>query len=139
MSLTQPWTMEQLDTLRSMWAEGRTAREIGAVLKRTRNSILGKAHRLGLPKHQGANTPRKPDTRVGRVRTFPKQRNKRLPPMHFKVIAVPDTVSVTLNERTGCCYPTTNESPHLFCNAPKSTGDYCEFHYQLMYPKRRAA
>lgn len=139
MSLINSWTMEQLDTLRKMWAEGRTAREIGAVLKRNRNSILGKAHRLGLPKHDGANTPRKPDVRVGRVRTFPKQKHKRLPPMHLQIVTAPDTVPVPLNDRTGCCYPTTAEGPHLFCNAPKSTGDYCEFHYQLMYPKRRAA
>lgn len=43
------WTEEEVATLRSMWAEGATASRIAkAITTHTRNSIIGKAHRLKL-------------------------------------------------------------------------------------------
>ncbi len=38
------------DTIRALWAEGMSASEIGRRLKRTKDSIIGRVHRLGLPK-----------------------------------------------------------------------------------------
>lgn len=45
------WTPANLETLRTMWDEGATASEIARALGPlfTRNAIIGKAHRLGLP------------------------------------------------------------------------------------------
>jgi GcrA cell cycle regulator len=45
----RPWTAEELADLRRLWDEGLTAGQIGERLRRTRNSILGKVHRLKLP------------------------------------------------------------------------------------------
>lgn len=42
------WTDEMVNDLRKMWAEGLTTGEIGKRLGVSKNSIVGKVHRLGL-------------------------------------------------------------------------------------------
>lgn len=42
------WTDEMVDQLRAMWKEGLTTGEIGKRLGVSKNSIVGKVHRLGL-------------------------------------------------------------------------------------------
>ena len=44
------WTEERIALLKKLWKEGRSARQIAAVLGggATRNSVVGKAHRLKL-------------------------------------------------------------------------------------------
>lgn len=42
------WTDEMVDDLRKMWKEGLTTGEIGRRLNVSKNSIVGKVHRLGL-------------------------------------------------------------------------------------------
>lgn len=42
------WTVEREVTLRDMWARGVSASAMGRALGITRNSIIGKAHRLHL-------------------------------------------------------------------------------------------
>lgn len=42
------WTDEMVDQLRQMWKEGLTTGEIGKRLGVSKNSIVGKVHRLGL-------------------------------------------------------------------------------------------
>ena len=48
------WTEERVDTLKNMWAEGKSAsqiaKELGGV---TRNAVIGKVHRLGLSNRTG--------------------------------------------------------------------------------------
>lgn len=48
------WTDERVETLKSMWAEGKSAsqiaKELGGV---TRNAVIGKVHRLGLSNRNG--------------------------------------------------------------------------------------
>ena len=44
----QPWTVVQLAELDRLWRRGDTASAIGRVLGKTKNSIIGKAHRMGL-------------------------------------------------------------------------------------------
>jgi GcrA cell cycle regulator len=48
------WTDERVETLKSMWAEGKSAsqiaKELGGV---TRNAVIGKVHRLGLSNRAG--------------------------------------------------------------------------------------
>mgnify|MGYP000603529413 CR=1 FL=1 len=51
------WTDERVEVLKKMWVEGKTASviamELGGV---TRNSAIGKVHRLGLSNHVTATT-----------------------------------------------------------------------------------
>ena len=43
------WTEERMELLRSLWGAGRTASEIAEIIGEvSRNSVIGKAHRLGL-------------------------------------------------------------------------------------------
>ena len=44
-----PWTKECLAQLRTLWDEGLPVTEIGRRMNRSKNAIVGKAHRLNLP------------------------------------------------------------------------------------------
>jgi GcrA cell cycle regulator len=46
---TESWTVEQIDLLKKLWAEGKTAAAIAAQLgDLSRSAVLGKVHRLRL-------------------------------------------------------------------------------------------
>lgn len=66
------WTDERVETLKKLWAEGLTARQIADMMGGvTRNAIIGKVHRLGLsgrPKTVRVSRPkpRKPRVSGGR-------------------------------------------------------------------------
>jgi GcrA cell cycle regulator len=47
--MSECWTDEKVDALRMLWSKGHTTSSIGAALYVTRNAVIGKAHRLGLP------------------------------------------------------------------------------------------
>lgn len=56
------WTDEMVEDLRKMWREGMTTGEIGKRLGVSKNSIVGKVHRLGL---SGRPSPiKKKDTNI---------------------------------------------------------------------------
>ena len=46
------WTPERTETLTGLWKEGLSTAEIGRRLGVTKNAVVGKVHRLGLPKRQ---------------------------------------------------------------------------------------
>src|SRR5687768_18412161 len=50
------WTDERVETLKTMWSEGKSAsqiaKELGGV---TRNAVIGKVHRLGLSNRVGGD------------------------------------------------------------------------------------
>lgn len=54
------WTPERINTLIALWEEGLPTSEIGRRLDVTKNAVVGKVHRLGLPKRnspiKGAQT-----------------------------------------------------------------------------------
>ncbi len=58
------WTDERVETLKAMWAEGKSAsqiaKELGGV---TRNAVIGKVHRLGLS-NRGPNGDRAEDAEL---------------------------------------------------------------------------
>lgn len=43
------WTDEQTDAILRLWAEGHSTSQIGNLVGRTRNSIIGRLHRLKAP------------------------------------------------------------------------------------------
>ena len=145
-----PYSDADNDTVRRMWAEGASLSEIGAVLGRTRSSVAGRVRRLGLPKKGASHNRHAASVKAAQARwgeprikkpfSFKQAKPKeRKPPMLLRVVSVPDSKPVPLQERTGCCYPTTTESPHLFCNERTEGGSYCNFHRAVMYPRWRAA
>jgi GcrA cell cycle regulator len=66
------WTNEQIEQLRVLWDEGHSISEIGRRMGVSKNSIVGKAHRLALPsrpdciKRDGVRSPHK-ILRAGKV------------------------------------------------------------------------
>ena len=42
------WTLAEQEELKKMWLAGQSARQIGAALKRSRSSVIGKINRMGL-------------------------------------------------------------------------------------------
>ncbi|MEM1315530.1 MAG: GcrA family cell cycle regulator, partial [Pseudomonadota bacterium] len=52
------WTDERVETLKTMWSEGKSASQIAKTLGGvTRNAVIGKVHRLGLSNRAAAPKP----------------------------------------------------------------------------------
>ena len=63
------WTPERDDKLRELWDSGLTGSQIGVRLGATKNSVIGRAHRLHLPPRGKRKAKRKPLTdAAGEVR-----------------------------------------------------------------------
>lgn len=67
------WTDEMVEDLRRMWKEGLTTGEIGKRLNVSKNSIVGKVHRLGLsgrpsPIKKKENTQTEPKTKEAQAK-----------------------------------------------------------------------
>lgn len=60
-----PWTSDRVEALKTMWLEGKTAKEIAETLGGiTRNSVIGKISRLGLQRSAQTVTPPAVDERL---------------------------------------------------------------------------
>ncbi|MGY8990002.1 MAG: GcrA family cell cycle regulator [Rhodospirillales bacterium] len=62
------WTPERIQALMAMWTEGLPASEIGRRLDVTKNAVVGKVHRLGLPKRRVSAPPKESVERGDLVR-----------------------------------------------------------------------
>lgn len=75
------WTDERIAALRQLWQDGRSASEIARTLGGvSRNGVIGKVHRLGLP-HRS-----KEAAVVNRQRAQPRQPNSTWTPMRLQVL-----------------------------------------------------
>lgn len=74
--MAMEWTDELIARLKELWEQGLSTAEIGRQLSITKNAVVGKAHRLGLPprpspirnKAAAEGTSKPPRTRASRVR-----------------------------------------------------------------------
>ena len=154
------WTEERIEVLTKLWAEGLSASQIAAELGggASRNAVLGKAHRLGLVRHEteGLSTPGSP--KPPRPPSLPAAAEPQMPqapaPTPLSVgqppvsqpvatssaqaVVVPRSAGVTIMElREAMCRfplgdPTTPE--FRYCGAQASTGlPYCAHHAQIAY------
>lgn len=82
------WTPERVEILTSMWIDGCTGQEIGNVLGLTRDAVLGRVRRLGLPSRP------KP---IFAPKTQPRRRQQLPEPMPFRTY---DQNGVTLRRVT---------------------------------------
>ena len=46
------WTDDRLEQLKSLWSKGLSITQIGQEIGVSRNAVVGKVHRMGLPKRQ---------------------------------------------------------------------------------------
>ena len=141
---TSPWTDAALVDLRRMWDEGRSCSLIAQALGLTRNAVIGKVHRLGLPKRKEVLLSRNSE------RHYPKQRSKPKPEkvptlarLFNSAVAEagpimelpPDqsafAVSLLDIQHNQCRWPVSDE-PFLFCGDEKWSGhSYCLRHFAI--------
>lgn len=109
------WTPERIETLTKLWNEGIATSEIGRRLDVTKNAVVGKVHRLGLPKRQSPIQ-----------RKAPKKKK------------VEEPTVITLDQlRPGmCAWPIGDPgNPDFhFCGEKITEGKpYCETHCEMAY------
>ena len=144
------WTEEAVSTLTTAWKAGKSSGIIAREMRTTRNTIIGKVHRLGLAGRTTLDSmlrtgrppiPNKPPrqrTRPGTIKKqgpAPQESFARYPKAPAAILSPPEGQHVTLIDRTGCCFPMNEGGPFLFCNAELHEGSYCEFHHAAMFRK----
>ena len=136
------WTSEEDAILVRLWPTD-PARNIGALMGKTKNAIIGRAGRLGLENKRaraGQMQARAPHSRR-RATPQPEKREptlKRVPPM---VIAPPEPVPGGLHimqlEPHHCREVIGRGTPDLlprYCGAPKQAGSsFCAGHHAINY------
>ncbi len=166
MHYDSPWTDVTKARLRSLWDEGLSTAEIGRRLNVSKNSVIGQAHRLDLPKRpcpirysDGQKGPRvcaprpphlptRLSSTIGPLQTPTEDRAKpdagatapattqTMPPG-----AVTPLVRIPSYRITECCWPIgePGTSSFRFCDGPALPGKpYCAAHARLAYVKTRS-
>lgn len=124
------WTDERLEKLKILWEEGLSISQIGEALGVSRNSIAGKAHRMGLPKRPSPIAKTKSST-VKPVAAEPEP--DREMPLRLELRKLEWS-------RSKCCWPTGDPkfNGFSFCGAPIVPGKpYCLKHCQEAYTTSR--
>lgn len=137
------WTPDTITRLREMWAEGYSASQIGQTFRLTRNAIIGKVHRLGLPGRrttQGNKPGRKPKPSFMLARY--RRHKKRRPIVAARV--KPSIGVELINLRPNQCRWPYGDGPFTFCGHAVRSGcdelgnawPYCEGHCAQAYHPR---
>lgn len=143
----RPWTESEGEDAKKMRQQGCSAGVIAEKLNRSRNSVIGKLHRMGIfggKKQPTARLPRKGGAKVGALASavLAAQRSEpKFKAVRFK--SAPDHVA-PLNKQLWelnsdeCKWPY-GDGPFLFCGHPIRDGfPYCPGHCRIAYePKIR--
>lgn len=149
-----PWTPEDDEILRDMWAKKILVREIAAKLNRTRSAVVGRAHRLLLEKRENPIKNRKYYVPKPKL-TAPKSQLIRKPPKRVDhpwmkstgderkpEPSIPEDHHVEApvtgigGQRFRCQFisGTPNGVLTLYCGQPSMAGkSYCPRCYQICY------
>ena len=159
--MTQGWTDDRVDRLKTLWTEGLSASQIAKQLGGgvTRNAIIGKVHRLGLsgraePSQPRRATPSAPRPRRPRppraipARPAPDRRPSSIPPRPAATsapdpaLALPGTATAATLGARMCKWPIGDPASASFCFCGRSApdhGPYCDDHERVAHPPRKAA
>ncbi len=118
------WTQERIAEVTRLWDEGLTTAEIGKVLGVSKNAVVGKAHRLGLPARP---SPIRRTKSEGLAKVKPVVK----PPVQPRISAS------VINTSGACCkwpFGHPGEENFHFCESPSLVGkSYCPKHYEMAY------
>lgn len=141
MILRHVWTAERIEILTLMWNDGFPASRIAAHLgDTTRNAVIGKVHRLRLPRHKRPCQPRAAivDRRVyeakarARCVSLPKPVKLPPPPPPKPWDGPPINIIDDKLTRFMCREIVSGRGPDtMFCGGPTAPGgqfSYCAFH-----------
>lgn len=127
------WTLAMDADLTRLWNLGKTSLQIAIVLGKTKNAVVGRAHRLDLTgrpspiKHSdGPKRPYKPRGRAPSRPLAEKSERK----VRARLEALPrETTPVVLDRTKTCQWPMTDDRPWKFCGDPCQHGTpYCPGH-----------
>jgi GcrA cell cycle regulator len=134
------WTPERVAELERLWREGHSASEVAKALGGiTRNAVIGKANRLGLPKRSTRFSQSYPKSRKSPAgsayRSVPVRRGSPEPES--------ERVSILDIRNFGRCKFGTHieDGEHLFCGHLVRDGSpYCDHHHARCYmPAKKPA
>lgn len=138
------WTDTEVDTLRSMYLDGYSFSQIGAVLKCSRNACIGKAHRMGLAKRvtpdrkmrctSARREPSKPRG-VGVLRVPLERRVRERAEPHVELFP---TASLETLRFDSCRWPVgdprdADRGGFGYCGRAAEHGPYCTHHHQIAW------
>lgn len=132
------WTEKQKATCKEMALQGYTTREIGAAIKRTKGSIIGYLHRIGikLSDYNPSGKPKSPKAYKPRVKKAIHEE---------KPIEIKEMPKVLLFEaKFFQCRYITKQTDNIWetacCGQPTVYRSWCSDHFKIVFkPKERAA
>jgi GcrA cell cycle regulator len=147
-----PWTEVITTALIQLWNEGRSGAAIARRLNVSRNSVIGKAHRLDLPRRPSpirySEGERKQQTKACRLNIVSAELPT-LPSLRTTTAILDCTPRQTLPGQTGksgavfridcCCWPIGDpgSSSFQFCEQPALPGKpYCQEHANRAYVRK---
>ena len=143
------WTEEMIDSLKQMWKDGLTTNEIAKRLGVSKNSIVGKVHRLNL-KARPSPIKKKDEVVASEPITAKEETTKQTPKAVKKVSTTPINVTIEPTKKKDTCIKLTELDNHTcrwpigdpkddnfcFCGKNVRSGQtYCEEHSAIAYVK----
>ena len=141
------WNEAEIETVVKMWATGMRALLIGRMIGKSKNAVIGQAHRMNLPKRgkgSGAGRPRR--VPIDKRLLTPKERAARAREREARIAAAtprpppeqptPLMVGILDLKPTHCKFPIGDPkgAGFGFCGAgPYQASPYCEYHHVLAY------
>lgn len=134
------WTPERIEALKLLWACGRSAAQIAVELGGvTRSAVLGRVHRLALPRRRTVR--RHPKHKPPGAKRMLIERPEPVLPLPLPPPPpAPPTTTVSARPRPllkltpmQCRWPITDGKPFLFCADPVETKPYCPHHRRMAY------
>lgn len=144
------WNKFDLDELRRMWAAGLSTPAIARAMGRSKNSVVGAAHRAGLPGRPSsivrgeARRAAPPPARAGKI-TLPVEAPVAVPALAGAPVAVPPVTALAATRIIPCQWPTEGRAESgrrcwTFCHADSLPGrSYCADHARIAFVRVRAA
>jgi GcrA cell cycle regulator len=137
------WTQEKIDDLSTRWNNGQSASVIARALGDgvSRSAVIGKVHRIGLPKRQSTcRIIRLPSRRPPKQRVAPALRSVKTPPPEPPSPAT--ALRLTLMQLTDatckCGLGDPKNADFAFCGLPVKQGSaYCPGHHGQFYSSIR--
>jgi GcrA cell cycle regulator len=146
MSSGEDWPEADIARLRALWAEGFSVVAIGVVLARTKSSVIGKVHRLGLSSRPSPIVREGPRAVAVKRRAVAMPPAPPLPPVMMPMAARPvckDSLHTPMppHAREGCQFVTDDTRyAQRFCDAPRAPeSSYCAPHHALCHITVHAA
>jgi GcrA cell cycle regulator len=129
------WTEAEDATLKQMYEQEYSCSQIaGRLSGKTRNAVIGRVHRLGLPRRGAGIAPAR--ARKERRERSPRRRRVAMaapPPQEIKLrcAAIEPRHATIEGGLSGCRWPY-GDGPFTFCDHPKTEGSsYCADHFFL--------